>query len=765
MRRAAAAAVVTGLVVGLVALAGTGAASARKGDPTARRLLVISLPAATWKDVNTRDLPNLNRLLDESAVADLTTRTVERTTRLADGYVTIGSGTRAVGGPTQAETDGEGFEVDEPFGADTAGQVFTRRTGHRPGDGLVNLGLPGIVDKNKQQLFDAEVGALGDKLTSAGWSRSVIANGDGTDPEQLTGGYYRRQAVSGLMGSDGRVPEGAVGPELLAPDPQAPFGLRYDNAAVLRAFRNSWKDQSVVMVEASDLVREDAYRQFASPYQRGLLLDQALKRTDELVGGLLRDVDPQRDAVMVVGPAHAQREVQLTIASLRAPGVEPGLLRSGTTRRAGFVQLVDIAPTILERVGLKPPSSMEGSAVEVASQGGSAADRRSLLEDADAAATFRDNHVGVIPVIFVVAEGLLAVGALLWLAGRGAGRLRGALRLAALAALAFIPTVLLARIFPFENWGDVAYWPFLLAVSFGLAVVFELAGRRKPLDPLLLALATIVAVLVVDVLIGTPLQFNNPFGYSPKVAGRFAGFGNLGYAALGAAAVLLAGLLAHRIRGRRGAYVAVGMLVVVFVADGAPFWGADVGGVLSMLPSFAVTAYLLLGLRLRLRAIVLSAVAAVTAVVAFGLFDLTRPADERTHLGRLFTTTGSEGWSGLWTVIQRKIYENLSVLFTSTWLLMVLLVLGFLAYTYARRSERLHGIVEWVPELRASLIGFTIIAILGFALNDSGIAVPGMMLSVLNATLITLLVATRSRAAPADLPPAETEPARVPTRA
>jgi len=765
VRRAAAAAVVTGLVVGLVALAGTGAASARKGDPTARRLLVISLPAATWKDVNTRDLPNLNRLLDESAVADLTTRTVERTTRLADGYVTIGSGTRAVGGPTQAETDGEGFEVDEPFGADTAGQVFTRRTGHRPGDGLVNLGLPGIVDKNKQQLFDAEVGALGDKLTSAGWSRSVIANGDGTDPEQLTGGYYRRQAVSGLMGSDGRVPEGAVGPELLTPDPQAPFGLRYDNAAVLRAFRNSWKDQSVVMVEASDLVREDAYRQFASPYQRGLLLDQALKRTDELVGGLLRDVDPQRDAVMVVGPAHAQREVQLTIASLRAPGVEPGLLRSGTTRRAGFVQLVDIAPTILERVGLKPPSSMEGSAVEVASQGGSAADRRSLLEDADAAATFRDNHVGVIPVIFVVAEGLLAVGALLWLAGRGAGRLRGALRLAALAALAFIPTVLLARIFPFENWGDVAYWPFLLAVSFGLAVVFELAGRRNPLDPLLLALATIVAVLVVDVLIGTPLQFNNPFGYSPKVAGRFAGFGNLGYAALGAAAVLLAGLLAHRIRGRRGAYVAVGMLVVVFVADGAPFWGADVGGVLSMLPSFAVTAYLLLGLRLRLRAIVLSAVAAVTAVVAFGLFDLTRPADERTHLGRLFTTTGSEGWSGLWTVIQRKIYENLSVLFTSTWLLMVLLVLGFLAYTYARRSERLHGIVEWVPELRASLIGFTIIAILGFALNDSGIAVPGMMLSVLNATLITLLVATRSRAAPADLPPAETEPARVPTRA
>ena len=768
MRRAAAALVVGALVVGLVALGSFATASAHKGNPTARRLLVISLPAVNWKDVNTRDLPNLNKLLDQSAVADLTTRTVNHVTRLADGYVTIGTGTRAVGGPTgptQAETDGEGFEVGEPFGDATAGRVYTRRTGHLPGGGLVNLGLGGIVDKNHAELFDAKVGELGDTLGQAGWSRSVIANGDGTDPEQLLGGPYRRFAVSSLMGSNGRVPAGATGPELLTPDQSAPFGLRYDNAAVLQVFRNTWRDRSVVLVEASDLVREDAYRPLATSHQRGVLLDQALQRTDELVGGLLRDVDPTRDAVMVVGPAHAQREVQLTIASLRAPGVQPGLLRSGTTRRDGFVQLIDIAPTILERVGLKVPSSMEGSPVEVGSKGGSAADRRRFLEDADAAATFRDDRVSVIPVVFLVIEGVLSVGALAWLAYRGPSRFSGALRFGALAALGFTPAVLLARMLPFENWGDLAYWPFLFAVSLGLAALCIVAGRRHPLDPLMLALGTIVTVLVVDVLIGTPLQFNNPLGYSPKVAGRFAGFGNLGYSALGAAAVLLAGLLAHRIRGRGGAYVAVALLLVVFIADGAPFWGSDVGGVLSMLPAFAVTGYMLLGLRLRLRTIVLSLLAAVGAVLAFGLIDLTRPADQRTHLGRLFQTTGAQGSAGLWTVIERKIYENLSVLLSSTWLLMVLLVLGFLGYLYARHRDRLHAIVESVPELRASFIGFAILAVLGFALNDSGIAIPGLMLSVLNAAIISLLVVTRSRVPHADLTPAEVEPARVPAPA
>jgi hypothetical protein len=174
---------------------------------------------------------------------------------------------------------------------------------------------------------------------------------------------------------------------------------------------------------------------------------------------------------------------------------------------------------------------------------------------------------------------------------------------------------------------------------------------------------------------------------------------------------------------------------------------------------------MLLGLRLRLRTIVLSLLAAVGAVLAFGLIDLTRPADQRTHLGRLFQTTGAQGSAGLWTVIERKIYENLSVLLSSTWLLMVLLVLGFLGYLYARHRDRLHAIVESVPELRASFIGFAILAVLGFALNDSGIAIPGLMLSVLNAAIISLLVVTRSRVPHADLTPAEVEPARVPAPA
>jgi hypothetical protein len=334
----------------------------------------------------------------------------------------------------------------------------------------------------------------------------------------------------------------------------------------------------------------------------------------------------------------------------------------------------------------------------------------------------------------------------------------------ALASLGLLSAVLLARAVPFHEIGALAYWGWLIGGSLVLGGLYRLARGRDALLPLMLALGVIVVVLVFDVLVGTPLQFNNPLGYSPRVAGRFSGYGNLSYAALASAAVLLAGLVAHRIGGRRGAITAIVLLGVVFVADGAPFWGADVGGVLSILPAFGVTAYLLLGVRVRVRTALLCGAAAIAAVLLFGAYDLTRPSDQRTHLGRLFETGGSRGWSGVWTVILRKIDQNLGVLFNSQWLIIVVVVLAFLAYLFTRHRDQLRTIVQRVPEMRAAFIGFAILSVLGFLLNDSGIAIPGLMLAVLNATIITLFVTFRTPA-PSRPEPAPAVPEREPVGA
>ena len=148
------------------------------------------------------------------------------------------------------------------------------------------------------------------------------------------------------------MPDGAVGAELLEPDPHAPFGVRMDNDAAYRAFSRVWSNGGVVLVEGSDLLRADLYTEFLTDDEARVQKLAALHRTDELVGRMLADVDPARDAVFVVSPASPRRGSGLAVPGIRAPGVAPELLRSATSRRDGFVYVVDVAPTILELLGL-----------------------------------------------------------------------------------------------------------------------------------------------------------------------------------------------------------------------------------------------------------------------------------------------------------------------------------------------------------------------------------------------------------------------------
>src|SRR5262249_39297545 len=144
-------------------------------------------------------------------------------------------------------------------------------------------------------------------------------------------------------------------------------------------------------------------------------------------------------------------------------------------------------------------------------------------------------------------------------------------------------------LFPFQSFGIGGYWLFVVGVSIAGAALTYLATNRDRVIAVTVALAGMFGGVVVDVASGAHLQFNAAFGYSPTVGGRFAGLGNMGYAQLAAAGVLLAGLVAWRVGGRAGASWAAALLVVAIAVDGAPYLGADVGGVLSMVPAFGVT--------------------------------------------------------------------------------------------------------------------------------------------------------------------------------
>jgi len=557
------------LALAVVATLGATASAAGAGAPASRdvgRVLVISLPATSWADIQAGDDPNLRQLFADSAIADMVTRAAGRKSSIAGGYTALGAGGRASAVTLLA---GQAFEVGEPYGESTAGDVYRQRTGIDATSGIVHVGIDELVQENADGLYDPQIGALGDTLEAAHVPRAVIANGDGAQPvvdDPLP--EFQRSAVNALMDHEGRVPDGVVGDELLMNDPHAPFGVRMDNDVAYRAFKGSWNNGGVVLVEGSDLLRADLYSDFLTADELRVQKQAALRRTDALVGRMLADVDPARDAVFVVSPASPRRGAGLAVTGIRAPGVRPELLRSATSRRNGFVYVVDVAPTILQMLGLEAPAKMEGETMEVV--GGVAhGDRIDTLIHANEDAVFRDSKVATVNNIVIALAALLALAAFLVVAR--APRRAGLVQFFALVVLGFLFATYAAAPLQFGRSGNAAaYFAFLAGFAILFAAACRVLGGRRRYLPLGLALAATVVLHVGDLLAGARLELNTVFGYSATVGIRVSGQGNLTFSQLSAAVLLLGGLAVWRRPGRTTVLAVIAMMVVTLLVMAAP---------------------------------------------------------------------------------------------------------------------------------------------------------------------------------------------------
>jgi hypothetical protein len=732
-------AVVAAAIASAVIGGGAGTAQATTGQPTSvDRVLVVSLPAVSWADVESADAPHLKALLAQSAVADLVTRAAGRRNSAASGYATLGAGGRASAVNALA---GQAFEPSEPYGATTAGEVFRQRTGLTVNGGLVHLGIDALDQENAAGVYDPTLGAFGDALARVHVARAVVANADGAQAvvdDSIA--PYQRSAVSALMDHDGVVPGGSVGEQLLVRDPAAPFGLRLDATAVLDAFQKSWQPRSVVLVEGSDLLRADIYSAFTTPDQLRVLKTRALRETDALVGRMLADVDFSRDAVVVVGPAASRRGSGLTVAAIRAPNLSPGLLRSATSRRTGFVYVADVAPTVLDLFGVSTPDDMEGRVMQVRAQGTTATERANFLIDANKDGVFRDARVsGVYTAVLVLAALLaLATG---FMVARGRRHAR-VVQWGALAVLGFLDATYLAGPLNFGDSDNVAaYWVFLFVVAALIATTCVAVGRRHPARPLVVALALTVVMHVVDLVTGAHLELNTVFGYSATIGIRVSGQGNLTFAQLTAAVILLAGLLVWRRPGRRTVLLVIAMLAVTLLVMAAPPWGGDFGAALAGAPGFALLAWLLLGRRVRARTVVLLGIVLVVSGLFVGIVDTLRPSSQQTHVGRFFNRVTEDGFGNFFLVIRRKAMENFGSFTTTRLVWLIPIGLALLAYLWWTRSARVRELVLTTPVLAHTLVTFALTAVLGYALNDSGIAIPALMVLVLECAAAFLVAA------------------------
>lgn len=679
----------------VVASVALGASSASASFMHSGAIVVVGVPALRWQDVTATGTPTLWRIADQGALGALSVRATadlpHQETAPADGWVTLGAGNRATGRPAGAKSD------SIPV-------------------------LPAAVESlraaNRSFPYDARFGALGTSLRRGLVNR--VAFGPG--------------AALALADDTGQVEASYPTPAGLVD-----FEARFASAA---------QPGTVVAVELPDLVAGTTAT--------------ALKAVDDALAAIERGLT-RDDTLLVVGLADRPGEpAQLRVAIASGVGFARGGLASATTRREGYVQLLDVGPTILRLRGLDPNKDMAGrpwqssppdrSASSDASVEPIAARASTLVEQARAAEGYR-RYAAAFFVVMGLAQVLAYALAFLVLRGVLAHRTRAlsALRAVALTFAAMPAATYLAHLSPWWRYPLAFLIAVVSALSLGItAVALRGPWRVRPLGPEGFVAGTTFAVIGLDLLTGARLQLSSVAGYSPVVAGRFAGIGNVAFAVFATGALLLAAAWCVGAPPRRRGPLVAAVGVLAIVIDGSPTWGSDFGGVLALVPAFAVVAMLVSGRRLSwLRLLVIGTVA-VLVVAAFALLDYARLPQDQTHLGR-FVGQILDGGAG--TVVSRKAAANVALLTRSPVTFVVPVVLAMFALALLRPAGALRRTLTALPALRSGLIGVLVLSVVGLVVNDSGIAVPALALSI--AVPLTVAASMRYADAPVGAPAEE----------
>jgi len=415
------------------------------------------------------------------------------------------------------------------------------------------------------------------------------------------------------------------------------------------------------------------------------------------------------------------------------PGFGHGLLAAASTRQPGIVTLTDLTSTVASWLGRAVPAGTVGARIYRADRGDLAPAIRALIGRDTAEQVWMSTH-GWFFIGYAAADAAaFAVPALICLGAEPQRRRRRARSWRVVGTLAAAVPLgsYLANLAPWWQLAHPALWLYGMTVAWALLLAAAaLAGpwRRDALGPFGMLCLVTLAVLSVDVMTGSRLQLEAPFGLSLLTGGRFYGIGN---DALGVYCVCaLVGAAWLGTRTARSPVIAAGAVgLIAVIASGWPAFGAKVGGTIALVPCLLLLLMVLGGARVRWRWAVPIAVSGlalflVLAVVSY-LFPAAGVSDMGTFAGNLLHGRGGD-------LIERKAGANTGTLRTGVlgWLVPGMAVAAALALwrPEALRLRSLREAFDAAPLVRALLWLSWLVLVLGWLADDSGVIVPAAAL-------------------------------------
>jgi hypothetical protein len=668
------------------------------------RVVVIGVPGLRWSDISATTTPTLWQMTTIGSAAALSAKTVASNTCPIDGWLTVSAGQRAQlshGGcalPPAPKTDGARADVP---------------------------GFAEMREDNTKSKYAAKLGLLGDAVHRAGGCTMAVGPG----------------ATFGAMDGTGLV------------DSYAP--------SIDQVATGGWSRCALTMVDVDDVFRAyidagvdvNGHQVTVSNQKRAAAAALADQNIFKVISRL-----PVGTTVLLAGLADTGSAAHLHVAIATGPTYGSRYLSADSTHTNGLVALTDVTATALHVLGLSKPDDAVGSPWHEGSAKPSTAQAVRHLDQEDVAARASSR----LSTPYFTALGIAQIGLYVaaWLVLRNPGSPRdprnrrklAAVRTFALAVAAVPVATYLANLFP---WSKSTH-PLLAFMGATLAAVIILTGlalagswRRSLTVPGAVIGAATAIVLTLDVMTGSHLQTDDLLGYTPLVAGRFYGFANNAWAVWIMGLIVATGVVTQRLRRTHGRTVAAGFVVVMgvvaMIIDAAPMWGADFGGTMAIIPGFAVFALLVSDRKVTLKHVVEVLVGGIIFVLGLSYADSRRA--HPTHIGDFWNqlVNGNAG-----TTVMRKLgamihtfgYWNLTFSAVAALVFWFVVLMGYSPSRERRPIATLHAAYARAPALRATFIAALVTVVAGTLLNDSGVSIAAMALTV----VIPLALAATVRA-------------------
>ncbi|WP_155830316.1 hypothetical protein [Glycomyces tenuis] len=703
-------------------------------------VVVVGVPGLTWSDISASETPALWDLAGAGATASMSVRTIGSWTCAEAGWVSLGAGERAGGAaPRDAHCMAQS-RIPAPV---SAGGEWT--VPH----------FDELEEANAAYNYGARLGSLAEAVDQLAVEQAEAAE------EAAAAGEEPVEVREGLC-----VAAIGVGAALAAADPEGNLAFWGED---LDALPEAMAACDIVIVDPGVIVGDDAgdAEDTTTDYDAlgeddaDVPLDEedtaageetepdpirvaAASEADEAIGDVAAAL-PERWRLMVAGIADSAAPSSLHPVLYAGHGIEAGSLTSATTGRDGYVQLVDLAPTALDVVGADVPAAMSGrpASVEADPAHSSEAAVAAGVDETQASAAVAE--VGWKFYGTLAALGVAAVAAAVWLL-IGPDRLRPLARTVCVAVSAIPVAGVAAGIPPWwrADNPELAFWLVIAAGVTVLTAAAWLPGLRAGRRAALMVAGVTAGLIAVDQFTGATWPLHTPLGYTAQAGARFSGLGNYSFAVFAAAVVLIIALTPWRGRARHIGPVVLGAAATVLV--GAPSLGGDVGGMLTIVAALVLACLSLWGRRLSIGGLAWAGGLAAAVFVAAGVLDYLRPEADQTHLGR-FVGAVLEGSAG--GVLLRKADSAISSIGTPLTYLVAAAAVG--AWLIWRRRSPIRS-----ASTEAATVGLVAVAVIGFSVNDSGIAVPGFATAV-GFGLLAIAVGPRPE------PPGPEAPARTET--